>query len=63
MTILKVLTAAAIVTTLTASSAYAQAQRLAGEIKRVDGNIIFADGRDGNVVFTLTCSTQQSEAN
>jgi hypothetical protein len=47
MTILRTLTAAAIVTTLAASSAYAQAQRLAGEIKRVNGSLLFADGRDG----------------
>src|SRR5205823_12473397 len=50
MTILKTLTAAAIVATLAAGSAYAQAQRLAGEIKRVEGNLVFADGRDGKPV-------------
>jgi hypothetical protein len=50
MTILKTLMAAAIVTSLAASSAYAQAQRLAGEIKRVEGNLVFADGRDGKPI-------------
>jgi len=50
MTVLKTLAAAAIITTLAASSAYAQAQRLAGEIKRVEGNVIFADGRDGKPI-------------
>jgi hypothetical protein len=50
MTILKTLAAAAIVTTFAAGSAYAQAQRLAGEIRRVDGNLVFAEGRDGKPV-------------
>src|SRR5262249_41685955 len=50
MTILKKLTPAPIVTTPAASSVYAQAQRLAGEIKRVEGNLIFADGRDGKPI-------------
>jgi hypothetical protein len=50
MTILRTLTAAAIVTTLAATSAYSQAQRLAGEIKRIEGNLVFADGRDGKPI-------------
>jgi len=49
MTVLKTFTAAAIVTSL-ATSAYAQAQRLAGEIKRVESNLLFADGRDGKPI-------------
>jgi hypothetical protein len=48
MTILKTLTAAAIVTTLAATSAYAQAQRLSGDIQRVEGNLVFAKSRDGS---------------
>jgi hypothetical protein len=47
MTILKTLTAAAVVTTLAATSAYAQAQRVSGDIQRVEGNLVFAKGRDG----------------
>ncbi|MEA2905259.1 MAG: hypothetical protein QOI12_2646 [Alphaproteobacteria bacterium] len=49
MAILRTLTAAAIVTTLAVTSAYAQ-QRLSGEIQRVDGNTIFAKGRDGSAI-------------
>ena len=50
MTILRTLTAAAIVTTLAATSAYAQAQRVSGEIQRVEGNLVFAKGRDGAAI-------------
>ena len=50
MTILRTLTAAAIVTALAATSAYAQAQRLSGEIQRVEGNLVFAKGRDGAAI-------------
>ena len=50
MTILRTLTAAAVVTTLTATSAYAQAQRLSGDIQRVEGNLVFAKGRDGAAI-------------
>jgi hypothetical protein len=50
MTILRTLTAAAIVSTLAATSAYAQAQRLSGEIQRVEGNLVFAKGRDGSAL-------------
>jgi hypothetical protein len=50
MTILKTLAAATIVATLAAPSAYAQAQRLSGEIQRVEGNLVFAKGRDGSAI-------------
>jgi len=50
MTLLRSFTAAAIVTALAATSAYAQAQRLSGEIQRVEGNLVFAKGRDGAAI-------------
>jgi hypothetical protein len=50
MTVLRTLTAAAIVSTLAATSAYAQAQRLSGDIQRVEGNLVFAKGRDGSAL-------------
>jgi hypothetical protein len=50
MTALKALTAAAVICTLAATSAYAQAQRLSGDIQRVEGNLVFAKGRDGSAL-------------
>jgi hypothetical protein len=55
MSKLRILTATALVTTLAVSAGYAQqqqqqTQRLAGTIERVDGNTIFAKGRDGSAI-------------
>ena len=55
MSKLRILTATALVTTFTVSAVYAQqqqqqTQRLAGTIERVDGNTIFAKGRDGAAI-------------
>ena len=53
MSKLRILTATAVVTTLAVSAGYAQqqqTQRLAGTIERVDGNTIFAKGRDGSAI-------------
>src|SRR4051812_22743716 len=47
MTILRILTAVAIVTTLAATSAHAQAQRLSGTIEKVDGGTLAIKTRDG----------------
>jgi hypothetical protein len=51
----RILTATALAAALTVSAAYAQqqqqqAQRLAGTIERVDGNTIYAKGRDGSAI-------------
>ena len=48
--ILRILAAAAIVTTIATASATAQTQRLRGEIQRVEGTTIFAKARDGSAV-------------
>ena len=52
MSKLRILTATALVMASAVSTAHAQqqAQRLAGTIERVDGNTIFAKGRDGGAV-------------
>jgi hypothetical protein len=53
MSKLRVLTATALVTAFAVSAGYAQqqqTQRLAGTIERLDGNTIFAKGRDGGAV-------------
>jgi len=52
MSRLRILTATALVTAFAVSGAYAQqqAQRLAGTIERVDGNTVFAKGRDGAAI-------------
>jgi hypothetical protein len=55
MSKLRILTATALVTALAVSAGYAQqqqqqTQRLAGTIERVDGNTIFAKGRDGSAI-------------
>ena len=55
MSKLRILTATALVTALAVSAGYAQqqqqqTQRLAGSIERVDGNTIFAKGRDGSAI-------------
>jgi len=55
MSRLRILTATALVTALAVSAGYAQqqqqqTQRLAGTIERVDGNTIFAKGRDGSAI-------------
>src|SRR5262245_57393476 len=52
MSKLRILTATALVTVFAVSAAYAQqqAQRLAGTIERIDGNTIFAKGRDGAAI-------------
>jgi hypothetical protein len=53
MSKLQILTATALVTVLAASAGYAQqqqTQRLAGTIEKVDGNTIFAKGRDGSAI-------------
>jgi len=52
MSKLRILTATALVTAFAVSGAYAQqqAQRLAGTIERIDGNIVFAKGRDGAAI-------------
>ena len=52
MSKLRILTATALVTAFAVSGAYAQqqAQRLAGTIERVDGNTVFAKGRDGAAI-------------
>jgi len=53
MRTLQLLAATAVVTALAVSSASTQqpqAQRLAGEIQRVDGNTVFAKGRDGSAL-------------
>ena len=49
---LRILTATALVTACAVSGAYAQqqAQRLAGTIERIDGNTVFAKGRDGAAI-------------
>ena len=49
----RILIATAVVTAFAGSAVYAQqpqAQRLAGTIERVDGNTIFAKGRDGSAI-------------
>ena len=51
----RILTATALAAALTVSAAYAQqqqqqGQRLAGTIERVDGNTIYAKGRDGSAI-------------
>ena len=51
----RILTASALAAALTVSAAYAQqqqqqGQRLAGTIERVDGNTIYAKGRDGSAI-------------
>src|SRR6266481_9760289 len=49
----RLLTAAVAVTVFAATPAMAQqapAQRLAGEIQRVDGNMVFAKARDGSAI-------------
>ena len=51
----RILTATALVAGLAVSTAYAQqqqqqTQRLNGTIERVDGNTIYAKGRDGNAI-------------
>jgi len=48
----RILTAAALATALTVSAAFAQqqTQRLNGTIERVDGNTIYAKGRDGSAI-------------
>ncbi len=51
----RILTATALVAALAVSTAYAQQQRgqaprLAGTIERVDGNTIYAKGRDGSAI-------------
>jgi len=55
MSKLQILTATALVTALAVSAGYAQqqqqqTQRLAGTIERIDGNTIFAKGRDGSAI-------------
>jgi hypothetical protein len=52
MSKLRILTATALVAAFAVSGAYAQqqAQRLAGTIERIDGNTIFAKGRDGAAI-------------
>jgi hypothetical protein len=52
MSKLGILTATALVTAFAVSGAYAQqqAQRLAGTIERIDGNTVFAKGRDGAAI-------------
>ena len=52
MSKLRILTATALVTVFAVSAAYAQqqAQRLAGTIERIDGNTVFAKGRDGAAI-------------
>jgi hypothetical protein len=52
MSRLRILTATALVTAFAVAGAYAQqqAQRLAGTIERVDGNTVFAKGRDGAAI-------------
>jgi hypothetical protein len=52
---LRILTAAALVTAFSVSAVYAQqqqpqTQRLSGTIERVDGNTVFAKGRDGATI-------------
>jgi hypothetical protein len=49
----RILTATALVTAFAVSAGYAQqqpTQRLAGTIERLDGNTIFAKGRDGSAI-------------
>ena len=48
----RILTASALAATLTVSAPYAQqqTQRLNGTIERIDGNTIYAKGRDGSAV-------------
>ena len=48
--IVRILAAAAIVTTVVTIPASAQTQRLRGEIQRVEGTTIFAKARDGSAV-------------
>jgi hypothetical protein len=52
MSKLRILTASALVTAFAVSAVYAQqqTQRLSGTIERVDGNTIFAKGRDGAAI-------------
>jgi hypothetical protein len=50
MTALRILATAALITVLATPSAYAQTQRLRGEIQRIEGNLIFAKGRDGGAI-------------
>src|SRR5262245_66284835 len=55
MSKLGILTTTALVTAVTVSAVYAQqqqqqTQRLAGTIERVDGNTVFARGRDGAAI-------------
>jgi hypothetical protein len=50
MTALRILATAALVAVLAAPSAYAQTQRLRGEIQRIEGGLIFAKGRDGSAI-------------
>src|SRR5206468_636315 len=52
MTKLRILVATALVTTFTVSAVYSQqqAQRLSGTIERIDGNTVFAKGRDGAAI-------------
>src|SRR3954468_18383687 len=51
MNVSRLLTAALAVTALSATSVMAQQpQRLAGEIQRVDGNLVFSKARDGSPV-------------
>src|SRR5262245_22711773 len=47
----RLLTAAVLVAATTVSSAMAQqAQRLAGEIQKIEGNVVYAKARDGSAV-------------
>jgi hypothetical protein len=55
MSRMRILTATALVASLTISAAFAQrqqepGQRLSGTIERVDGNFIFGTGRDGSAI-------------
>ena len=53
MSKLRILTATALVTAFAVSAVYAQqpqTQRLSGTIERIDGNTIFAKGRDGAAI-------------
>jgi hypothetical protein len=53
MSKLRILTASALVTAFAVSAVYAQqqqTQRLSGTIERIDGNTVFAKGRDGAAI-------------
>lgn len=58
MAALRVLATAGLVIALAAPSAHAQTQRLRGEIQRIEGNLVFARGRDGGAItLKLTDNT------